>query len=413
MKIQDILNILDDIGYSSKHKNIKIVGNAITILVDSTVNKNTEIVKISKIPGLVSENSTYSSASKQIKIGFCIIGIGNIPKKQTLSVSSVYQVKSVIGNNFKRLDGVSVKSVNSAKILSVHHHTEQTVIVTPKTNYNTILDAKTIQNDIYEALVSAFPRDNVVINTQSNSSVIGDIRIVPHGKIRPFIIRIYIRTVNTLLIQDTQVERIRSSLFDISKTNGGAVYIQFTDASDRHWITNIQYIRHSSGKSDFAFITVNNTKIYISLKADDYQQWAGLTEVSNSPNISTAAKNEITSFTNAVGVAVTTSSLTKYYSRPINDKEIVMLSMYGSQYSNGSSNENNVDYVIIGTAVDLDSTGSIVKFKNASVHKKGDTVGNPYFFSKYTFGRSDFNIPNTRLVVWPGIGPTPTRGTPI
>lgn len=413
MKIQDILNILDDIGYSSKHKNIKVVGNIITILVDSTVDKNTEIVKISKIPGLVSQNSTYRSATKQIMIGFCRIGIENIPKKQTLSVSSVFQVNSVIGNNFKRLDGVSVKSVNSAKIMSVRCPTEQTVIVTPNTNYDNIKDAQTIQNDIYEALVSAFPRDNVFINTQSNSSVIGDIRIVPYGKIRPFIVRIYVRTVNTIAIQDMQVDKIRDSLFKISKNNGGAVYIQFTDASDRHWITDIDYIRHSSGKSDFAFITVNKTKIYISLKADDYQQWAGLTEVSNSPNISTAAKNEITSFTNAVGVAVTTSPLIKYYNRPINDKQIAMLSMYGSQYSNGSSNENNVDYVIIGTAVDLDSTGSIVKFKNASVHKKGDTIGNPFLFSKYTSGRSDFNIPNTRLVVWPGVGPTPTRGIPI
>lgn len=88
------------------------------------------------------------------------------------------------------------------------------------------------------------------------------------------------------------------------------------------------------------------------------------------------------------------------YYREIANDELVFKAIYGKNYSlTGTSSQNNVDYLIIGRDITLGFSNSITA---SLVYKRGQMITpRPILLRRNDFGRNDFGIPNSRLLIHP------------
>lgn len=261
-----------------------------------------------------------------------------------------------------------------------------------------------ILNDIENQLKISF--SNYIIKKESSNQQIVNISGTKNGRItispdgRSNFIHIYVKNPSKKsTVEDRQVKKINDIIWNLYSSPGP---IKFKIGNKNYTITNynqstVKQIGTKGDKSD-CVISTDTGNVYISLKGNTHQQWGGVSFFSNDPSIQ--------SFVNKLKTikSQNPSDKTEYYTEI--DDDLILKSVYGKDYESvGNGSQNNIDHILVGEGITISQTGEITANKT---YNRGDIPSpRPVLISRNTGlgdkNRSDFGIPNTRILVWPGI----------
>lgn len=295
----------------------------------------------------------------------------------------------------------NIRSSKIKKILigTVNQNVKR-IWVIPNTNYS----ANDIIEDIFNTLTKLYPNQKIK-KEASNQKIInisgtrnGRITISPDG-ISNFT-HIYVRNPATKsTVEDGQVRKINDIIWKLYESPGPTT---FKIGNKTYTISNfnqntIKQIGSSGNKSD-CVISTDSGNVYVSLKGNSYQQWSGVSDFPNDTSVKTFV-----------------SKLSQIKQQNPNDKneyymdiseDLIKKAMYGKDFNTvGPGSPNNIDHILIGEGITINQNNEIVANKT---YNRGDLPDvRPKIISRNTGAgdknRSDMGIPNTRILIWPGI----------
>lgn len=261
-----------------------------------------------------------------------------------------------------------------------------------------------IMNDIENQLKKSFP--NYIIKkegpNQKNIDISGtrNGRIVVSSNGRTNFTHIYVRDpASKPKVEDIQVKKINDLIWDLYKSSGP---ITFKIGNKTYKISNynentIRQIGKKGDKTDVV-ISTDTGNVYISLKGSSYQQWGGASDFANDPSVKKFV-NELKK------IKAQNPSDRSEYHMDISD-DLIKKSVYGRDFNiTNSGSENNVDHVLVGSTISMSGTGN--EITAIKTYDRGEIPDpRPKLISRNTGpgdkNRSDFGIPNTRILIWPG-----------
>lgn len=272
--------------------------------------------------------------------------------------------------------------------------------VIPNTNYS----ANDIIEDIFNTLTKLYPNQKIK-KEASNQKIInisgtrnGRITISPDG-ISNFT-HIYVRNPATKsTVEDRQVRKINDIIWKLYESPGPTT---FKIGNKTYTISNfnqntIKQIGSSGNKSD-CVISTDSGNVYVSLKGNTYQQWSGVSDFPNDASVKTFV-----------------SKLSQIKQQNPNDKneyymdiseDLIKKAMYGKDFNTvGPGSPNNIDHILIGEGITINQNNEIIANKT---YNRGDIPDvRPKIISRNSGAgdknRSDMGIPNTRILIWPGV----------
>lgn len=256
-----------------------------------------------------------------------------------------------------------------------------------------------IINDISNLLGKLFPgyqirkepanQQTIQISGTKN----GRISLSPNGTGNFY--HIYVRNPPSKpTVEDIQVKKI-VNIFESIYYSAQPIRFKIKDNNYSISNYNLKTVSQIGSKGDRAdcIVSTDTGNIFISLKDDKYQQWSGMSEFSSD--------SEVTAFVDSLKQIYEKNPNDKNeYYREIANDELVFKAIYGKNYSlTGTSSQNNVDYLIIGRDITLGFSNSITA---SLVYKRGQMITpRPILLRRNDFGRNDFGIPNSRLLIHP------------
>lgn len=296
------------------------------------------------------------------------------------------------------------KNIRSNKIKKILvgtvNQSVRRIWVIPNADYS----ASEIIDDIFTTLTNLYP--NQKVNKEaSNQKIInisgtrnGRITISPDG--RTNFCHIYVRDAATKsTVEDRQVRKINDIIWKLYESPGPTT---FKIGNKTYTISNfnqntVKQIGSAGNKSD-CVISTDSGNVYVSLKGNTYQQWSGVSDFSDDQSVKT--------FTDKLKqIKAQNPNDKKEYYMNISE-ELIKKAMYGKDFSStGPGSPNNVDHILIGEGITIDQNNEITANKT---YNRGDLPEvTPKIISRNTGAgdknRSDFGIPNTRIVIWPGV----------
>lgn len=272
--------------------------------------------------------------------------------------------------------------------------------VIPNANYS----ASEIINDIFTKLTNLYP--NQKINREaSNQKIInisgtrnGRITVSPDGRSNFY--HIYVRDAATKsTVEDRQVRKINDIIWKLYESPGPTT---FKIGNKTYTISNfnqntVKQIGSVGNKSD-CVISTDSGNVYVSLKGNTYQQWSGVSDFSDDQSVKT--------FTDKLKqIKAQNPNDKKEYHMNISE-ELIKKAMYGKGFSStGPGSPNNVDHILIGEGITINQNNEITANKT---YNRGDLPEiTPKIISRNSgagdANRSDMGIPNTRILIWPGV----------
>lgn len=295
----------------------------------------------------------------------------------------------------------NIRSSKIKKILigTVNQNVKR-IWVIPNTNYS----ANDIIEDIFNTLTKLYPNQKIK-KEASNQKIInisgtrnGRITISPDG-ISNFT-HIYVRNPATKsTVEDRQVRKINDIIWKLYESPGPTT---FKIGNKTYTISNfnqntIKQIGSSGNKSD-CVISTDSGNVYVSLKGNTYQQWSGVSDFPNDASVKTFV-----------------SKLSQIKQQNPNDKneyymdiseDLIKKAMYGKDFNTvGPGSPNNIDHILIGEGITINQNNEIIANKT---YNRGDIPDvRPKIISRNSGAgdknRSDMGIPNTRILIWPGV----------
>lgn len=256
-----------------------------------------------------------------------------------------------------------------------------------------------IINDIINLLNKLFPgykikkeaanQQNIKISGTKN----GRVSLSPSGSGNFH--HIYVRNPPSKpTVEDIQVKKIVNIFEGIYYS---AQPIQFKIENNSYTISNynLKTVLQVGSKGDKVdcIISTDTGNIFISLKGDKSQQWSGMSDFSSDL--------EVTAFVNSLKqIYQNNPNDNNEYYREINNDELVLKAIYGKDYSlNGTSSQNNIDYLIVGKDINIGFNNSITA---SSIYKRGKMITpRPILLRRNDLKRNDFGLPNSRLIIHP------------
>lgn len=204
---------------------------------------------------------------------------------------------------------------------------------------------------------------------------------------------------NPLRVQNLQIKKLNSILSELdnslespfSLNIGGAEYLIDTTLNGGNILLNPS----ARAKADVILVTANAGNVFISLKANAFNQWSGLSDFKNN----TSVKNFVES--------VKLQTQKTGWTRKVEDPNLVNKFVYGKDYGS-SFGEENVNHVIIGDPgrISYRFVSDKVLLTATQIYNNGERVANnihPHFSTVKSSDRSDFSETNVRFYVWNGI----------
>jgi hypothetical protein len=293
-----------------------------------------------------------------------------------------------------------IKSIKIKKILigTVNQSVKRIWVIPDNGNL-----ANDIMDDIVSKLTQLYPNQKIkkeastsqIINISGTRN--GRITISPDG--RTNFTHIYVRDPATKsTVEDRQVKKINDIIWKLYESPGPT---SFTIGNKTYTITNFNQgtVRQIGSKGDKTdcVIATDSGNVYISLKGNTYQQWSGVSDFANDPIVD--------NFANKLKQIKSQNPNSKdEYHMSISD-DLILKSVYGKDFNSTlSGSENNVDHILIGEGITIDTTGTITANKT---YNRGDIPSpRPHIVSRNTGpgdkNRSDLGIANTRVLIWSG-----------
>lgn len=204
---------------------------------------------------------------------------------------------------------------------------------------------------------------------------------------------------NPLRVQNLQINKLNSIFSELDEqlespftlSIGGNDYVIDTAFNGGKILVSPS----AKAKSDVILLTQNAGSVYISLKANSFQQWSGLSDFKDNALV----KNFVES--------VNLQKQKTGWSRKVADPLLVNKFVYGKNYG-GSFGEDNVNHVIIGNPgrISYRLVSGKALLTATQIYTNGETVANniyPHFSTINSSDRSDFSVSNVRFYVWNGI----------
>jgi len=295
----------------------------------------------------------------------------------------------------------NIRSNKIKKILlgSVNQNVKR-IWVIPNNSYS----ASDIMDDIFSTLTKLYP--NQKIKKEASNQKIINISGTRNGRItissdgRTNFTHIYVRDAATKsTVEDRQVRKINDIIWKLYESPGPTT---FKIGNKTYTISNfnqntVKQVGSSGNKTD-CVISTDTGNVYVSLKGNTHQQWGGVSDFSNDSSVTTFVDK-------LKQIKTQNPNDKKEYYMAISD-ELIQKSMYGKNFSSsGPGSENNVDHILVGEGITLSTGNEITANKT---YNRGDiSEPRPTITSRNTGvgdkNRSDFGIPNTRVLIWPGI----------
>lgn len=164
-------------------------------------------------------------------------------------------------------------------------------------------------------------------------------------------------------------------------------------------VTNVK----ENQKADFAFTSEGTPTVFVSYKpgsgAKDIIMYGGISQYEE--------YGEVKRFIEAVKKRVSTMEKgSTEYAAPVEDQEVILKALFGSEFKEGSYNENSIQAIIQGDNLNLipSDKGYILECSNVifSPDIPSDTEYIPFYNARYANDRNQFGIRNCRFSILPG-----------
>ena len=272
--------------------------------------------------------------------------------------------------------------------------------VIPNSNYS----ASDIIEDIFSTLTKLYPNQKIkkeastqkIINISGTRN--GRITISPDG-ISNFT-HIYVRNSATKsTVEDRQVGKINDIIWKLYESPGPTT---FKIGNKTYTISNfnqntVKQVGKIGNKTD-CVISTDTGNVYVSLKGNSSQQWSGVSDFSDDQSVKTFVDK-------LKQIKAQNPNDKKEYHMSISE-ELIRKAMYGKDFSSiGPGSVNNVDHILVGEGITINQNNEITANKT---YNRGDLPEiTPKIISRNSgagdANRSDMGIPNTRILIWPGV----------
>jgi hypothetical protein len=339
-------------------------------------------------------------------------------------MNNVFILKSLYEGNYttrdKNIDSIIATQYKSIKnyIEKVITKSDNKVIVMIKDRVKLQKYRNTVKNEVAEVLLNMTIQASNAKNSKigfgvyvSNSYYfnVGNISVTINHTIKDptRIQRKQVKALNDIF-KSLNYNIVKGDVFNISI--GGEEYT-IKDYDDLSIVElpltkpdNIEEV-----KADCRIDTKLGIKIYLSLKGNTSQQWGGLSKImpphTKSKSSYSEVEKEVEKFVNDVKTIKQNNSLDiKTYTRKIISDELKYKSIFGLGYGKGNIySEQNVNHVIIGEEIQIRDGNNIFTNKRIITNTQSSLDEEVYLLARYQTTRSDFNVPNTRFMTWPGL----------
>ena len=267
--------------------------------------------------------------------------------------------------------------------------------VIPNSNYS----ASEIIDDIFTKLTNLYP--NQKVNKEASNQKIINISGTRNGRVtishdgRTNFCHIYVRDAATKsTVEDVQVRKINDIIWKLYESPGPTT---FKIGNKTYTISNfnqntVKQVGSSGDKTD-CVISTDTGNVYVSLKGNTYRQWGGVSDFPGDQSVKTFVDK-------LKQIKAQNPNDKKEYYMAISD-DLIQKSMYGKDFSStGPGSPNNIDHILIGEGITINQNNEITANKT---YNRGDLPEITPKIISINNNRSDFGIPNTRIVIWPGV----------